>query len=66
MSVVIFEVFLIFNFDVVWEVFGRPLGPSWRSPGTLFGGLLGPLGVSWAVLESSWELFGRFWGHHGR
>ena len=38
------------NFDVVWEVFAGPLGPSWRSLGTLFGGLLGPLGASWGRL----------------
>ena len=65
MSVVIFEGFLLFNFDVVWEVFGGPLGPSWRSLGTLFGGFLGPLGASWGrfgeLLGALWEVLGSSW-----
>ena len=60
--VVIFEVFRIFDLDVVWGLFRWPLGPSWGSPGTLlaaFWGLLGPLG---AVLGSSWGLLWEFLG----
>ena len=52
----------MFNFDVVWEVFAGPLGPSWKSLGTLFGGLLGPLGDSWGVLG---ELLGLLWAVWG-
>ena len=50
------------NFDVVWEVFAGPLGPSWKSLGTLFGGLLGPLGASWGRLG---ELLGLLWAVWG-
>ena len=56
----IFEVFRIFHLNVIWGVFGWPLGPSWGSLGTLlaaFWGLLGPLG---AVLGSSWGLLQKF------
>ena len=60
--VVIFEVFRIFHLNVIWGVFGWPLGPSWGSLGTpvaTFWGLLGPLG---AYLGSFWDILWEIWG----
>ena len=55
--VIIFEVFRILHLNVIWGVFGWPLGPSWGSLGTLLAAflvVLGPLG----------ELLGSLWGFH--
>ena len=44
--VIIFEVFRIFHLNVIWGLFGWPLGPSW--------GLLGLLAAIWGP---SWALW---------
>ena len=58
--VVIFEVFLNFNLNVVFGLFGGLLGPFRDSLGTLFAPFWGVLGPPGAILRSSWGLLLEF------
>ena len=59
-KIVIFEVFLNFNLNVVFGLFGWPLGPFEGSLGTLFAPFWGVLGPPGAILRSSWGLLLEF------